>query len=136
MLEQIENEGIEVFYGEVPLWPTDVKLKVFVGNVGVPDVMTRMLGESPLHWAEIIGNNDSLSFFFKGMNNEDSIVMYLDDTRIDMLIREALSSVWILTQKEKIKVNEENLKLITDFVVYIVKAVINSKRMASDEPED
>jgi hypothetical protein len=131
-----ETEAIEVFYGEVPLWPTDVKLKVFIGNLGIPDVMTRMLGESPLHWAEIVGNNGSLSFFFKGMNNEDSIVMYLDDNRVDLLIREALASVWILAQKEKIKINEDNLRLISDFVVYIVKAVFNYKRHGLDESED
>lgn len=138
MIEPNENEfGIEVFYGEAPLWPTDVVLQVFIGNdtSAVSDVMAKNLGNSPADWLERIEGKRSVSFKYEKYNKERAIVMYLNDTNIALLVREALNSTWILCDMENISINEDTRTLVANFVVYITKVVVGRKDIIN-ESED
>lgn len=135
MMEPNSNDlGIEVFYGEAPLWPTDIILHVFVGNdaLAVTDVMAKNLGESPADWLERIEGKNSTSLKYVGYNKERTIVMYLNDTNIALLVREALNSTWILCDMEKISINEDTRSMIANFVVYITKAVLGRKDIINE----
>lgn len=119
---------IEVFYGEVPLFPTTLIMRLFIGssNEAVADVMTRYIGQSPAYWAEKISNVKSCSFAHTVASGQE-VIMYLRETDIASLIKEGINVTWLLSKLSSFPINEDNAKLQADFVDYIVRAVLNSR---------
>ena len=125
---EFSSTNIEVFYGEVPLWPTRVIMKLFVCNdsMAAGDVMTKYVGQSPKHWQEILEPHMSTSFIHQG-NSGPEIIMFLRETEISLLIKEGINVTWLLSDIANFNVNRDNAKLQADFVSYIVRSVLNSR---------